>query len=331
MKYCVRKQNNFICGLPVVVFVLLLLVCSTSLMGQIQKPQFSVIPLGVKGGLDESNLSAYLVGAIDQNDYICIDAGTLRKGVEMAIKKKSLTGTPSQILRHHIKAYLISHPHLDHVAGLILNSPDDTAKTIYGLSFTLATLQQAYFTWQSWANFGDAGQAPLLKKYHYAALPEESETAIQNTGLHVTAFPLSHSSPGESTAFLIRNEADYLLYLGDTGPDSIEHSKRLHRLWQTVAPLVKNRQLRAIFIEVSYFNKQPDTQLFGHLTPRWLMREMSSLEEMTGKGSLNKFPVVITHSKYFGKEDQKLREQLNKENKVNLKLLFPVQGSRYQF
>lgn len=330
MKPFFKLRTQYI--LTGLMFMLLFLGYPFLLFAQTQKPRFTVIPLGVKGGLDECNLSAYLVGAAETNSYVCVDAGTLRSGAEIAVRKKAITGTASQFLRRNIKGFLISHPHLDHVAGLILNSPDDTAKPIYGLPFTIKTLQQAYFTWQSWANFGDAGQPPLLKKYHYVSLSEDRDTMLQNTGLSVTAFPLSHASPGESTAFLIRNENDYLLYLGDTGPDSVEHSKRLFHLWQTIAPLVKAHRLRAIFIEVSYFNEQPNTQLFGHLTPCWLMREMDVLNEAVGgEGALNGFPVVVTHSKYFGEENKKLQAQIQKENGLQLKLIFPQQGRVYRF
>lgn len=313
------------------VFVLLFGLNITRLQAQMTKPAFDVVPLGVKGGLDESNLSAYLIGATSQQAYACVDAGTVRSGIEKGLAKNSLTGTVSAVLKNRIKAYLISHPHLDHVAGLIINSPDDTAKTIYALPFTNKTLQEKYFTWQSWANFGDAGEAPLLKKYHYVTLEEGKATALQNLKMRVTAFPLSHSTPGQSTAFLLESEGDFLLYLGDTGPDSVEHSNRLATLWQAVAALVKSHRLKAIFIEVSYPNEQPDKQLFGHLTPRWLMKEMQVLNDLAGEGSLKGFPVVVTHSKSFGKEEEKLKKQLQKENRLQVKLVFPEQGSLLKF
>lgn len=303
----------------------------SSLHAQQTASHFNLIPLGVKGGLDESNLSAYLVGAAGSADYVCLDAGTLLSGARVAGKNGLFKGQPSTFLRTHVKGYLLSHPHLDHVAGLILNSPDDTAKNIYGLPFTLDVLQQHYFTWKSWANFGDAGETPQLKKYHYVSLPIAKDTSIANTQMTVTAFPLSHASPGQSTAFLLKQEDAFLLYLGDTGPDSVERSNRLQQLWQAVAPLVKNRQLKAILIEVSYSNQQPDQQLFGHLTPKWLMKELGVLQNLAGDGSLVNLPLVITHSKAFAEQERKLQEEIKKANRFGLRLIFPQQGKRYRF
>ncbi len=38
------------------------------------QPVFKVIPLGVKGGSDESNLSAYALAVYGTNAYVCLDA-----------------------------------------------------------------------------------------------------------------------------------------------------------------------------------------------------------------------------------------------------------------
>lgn len=47
---------------------------------------FYVIPLGTVGGLDENNLSAYLITTVYNNTpsstYITLDAGTLRQGIQ---------------------------------------------------------------------------------------------------------------------------------------------------------------------------------------------------------------------------------------------------------
>src|SRR5471032_1199571 len=102
---------------------------------------FRIVPLGVKGGIDESNLSAYMVAVEGSNDYICLDAGTLHYGIEKAIENKVFNIPAEQVLRRYIKGYLISHAHLDHVSGLIINSPDDTAKTIYAFADCLETIK----------------------------------------------------------------------------------------------------------------------------------------------------------------------------------------------
>ncbi len=178
--------------------------------------------------------------------------------------------------------YLISHPHLDHIAGLILNSPDDSSKPIYGLPFCLEVIQEKYFNWKSWPNFGNQGEKPFLNKYHYIALSTEEEIPLEQTSMYVRAFPLSHSNPYQSTAFLIREAESYLLYLGDTGADAVEQSNKLHALWKAVGPLIVSGKLKAIFIEVSFTNAQPDQLLFGHLTPRLLMNEMKILSQFPG-------------------------------------------------
>ena len=50
----------------------------------------------------------------------------------------------------------------------------------------------------------------MLKKYHYVTLGPQVSTALGNTGMSVKAFTLSHSTPYESTAFLINSSENYL-------------------------------------------------------------------------------------------------------------------------
>jgi cAMP phosphodiesterase len=310
--------------------------CCLFLAGQIhgQSPSFTVVPLGVKGGLDESNLSSYLVAPTGATNYIALDAGTLYSGIRKAIDRGVLPGPVSMVLRRYITAYFISHPHLDHVAGLILNSPDDSTKDIYGLPFCLEVLQDKYFSWKSWANFGDEGEKPLLKKYHYVPMVPGEELRIEKTPLAVTAYPLSHGAPYESTAFLVKSGESCLLYLGDTGADSVEHSDKLHLLWQVAGPLIRAGKLKAIFIEVSFPSEQSDKSLFGHLTPRWLMEEMKDLEQIAGPGSLKGLPVVVTHMKPgsdHGDQEATIRQELTANNPLQLRLIFPEQGRRLEF
>jgi hypothetical protein len=228
-----------------------------------QVPAFTVIPLGVRGGLDESNLSSYMVAAAGSSDYICLDAGTLYSGIRKAID--------------------------------------------------------------------DQGEKPQLKKYHYVTMAPGKEMAAHRTSLHVQAFSLSHGNPYESTAFLVRNGDDYLLYFGDTGADSVEHSDKLRKVWEAVSPLIRNRRLKAIFIEVSFPNEQPVRSLFGHLTPALLEQELHSLASLTGDTPLKGLPLVITHRKPSGNQEERIHRQLLAANPYQVKLIFPEQGRRLDF
>jgi cAMP phosphodiesterase len=295
------------------------------------KYAFVVVPLGIKGGSDESNLSAYLVAAKGTDSYLCLDAGTLHYGIQKAVERGVFSDSAGHILKNNVKAYLISHPHLDHVAGLIINSPDDGPKNIYGLPFCLDILKSNYFTWKSWANFADDGDKPLLKKYHYVYLAPETEVNIDHTEMQVTAFPLSHSTPYQSTAFLIRHQQDFLLYLGDTGSDTLEKSGNLRHLWEAISPLLREGKLKAIFIETSFPDEQPQKQLFGHLTPKLLLQEMKVLGGLAGNASLQGVSIVITHMKPTGNNEAKIKQELTTSNTFGLRLIFPEQATPLHF
>ena len=309
-------------------FLLYLLCCVAWILNaSAQEPAFQVIPLGVKGGLDESNLSAYMVAAAGTTDYIAFDAGTLYAGIQQSVNNGLFPGrSVTTVLKQNIKGYCISHAHLDHLAGLIINSPDDTAKNIYGMDYCLNVLKSNYFTWKSWANFTDAGEKPLLNKYHYASLQEGKETPLAGTKMFVTAYSLSHGKPFESTAFLIRHADNYLLYLGDTGADTIEHAQNLSVLWKTVAPLVAAGKLKGIFIEVSYTNAQPLNKLFGHLTPALLTAELHTLAGYAGSVYMKHLNVVITHIKPAENAEAIIQKELSDANTTGVQYLFPEQG-----
>jgi 3',5'-cyclic-nucleotide phosphodiesterase len=290
------------------------------------QPAFRVVPLGVLGGLDENNLSSYMLAPYGTNQYVCLDAGTIKTGIDKAVALKTFRTSSSNVLRQYIKAYCISHAHLDHVAGMVINAPADSNKTIYGLNSCIQNLEDSYFNGEAWANFGDEGDPPLLKKYHFQRLAPSEPVNIATTGMKLTAFSLSHINPYESTAFLLQSDSNYVLYFGDTGPDELEHSDKLNTIWQRIAPLIISKKLKAIFIEVSFPDKQPDHLLFGHLTANWLMQEMEKLSGYTGKQALKNFKLVITHMKPPADNFPIIKRELQKQNKLGFQFIFPVQG-----
>ncbi len=295
-----------------------------------QKASFKVVPLGVKGGTDESNLSAYLIAPYKSNAFISLDAGTINAGIRKAIKKHTFKVSEETVLKEYIKGYFISHAHLDHVSGLIINSPGDSSKPVYATKECMELIQNNYFNGQTWANFGDAGPGFQLKKYHFQTLETHQEIPVKNTEMSVTAFPLSHVNPYQSTAFLVKSGDNYALYFGDTGPDEVEKSDKLAKVWEVIAPLIQNKKLKGIFIEVSFPNGQPDKFLFGHLTPNWFLKEMKNLVKISGEGSLKDLKLIITHKKPPLINEKIIRKELRENNPLELKLIFPQQGKAFR-
>ena len=307
-----------------------IVISSIGLSAQSISSGFTIIPLGVKGGLDEANLSSYMVAAKGSSNYICLDAGTINAGLQKAVANKLFTeSSAEEVQKNKIKAYFISHAHLDHVAGLILNSPNDSPKNIYGFSSVIEIMKNNYFTAKSWANFGSEGDKPILNKYNYNYLTPGKEIEIPNTELHVTPYILSHVNPYESSAFLVRNQNDYLLYLGDTGADEVEKSNQLEKLWKAIADKVIAHTLKAIFIEVSFDNTMPDKALYGHLTPRLLMQEMKVLNKLSN-GQLQNVPIYITHIKPCATCEFSIKKDIVLSNTEGLNIKYAEQGKAIQ-
>lgn len=303
-----------------------LLVLLFSTMGYAQN--FDVVPLGIYGGEQEDNLSAYLLGAPERHSFLCLDAGTVNTGIRKAIQLKSLDGSAESVLKDQIKGYFISHGHLDHLSGLIINSPADSKKNIFAIAPVIRILQDHYFISDTWINFADQGQKPALGKYHYNELKEGTETSVGETPFSITGYELSHVHPYKSSAALVRREDHYILYLGDTGADRIEKSDHLANLWSSVAPLVKKKQLNTIMIEVSFPNSQPEHLLFGHLTPKLLTEELTQLKEKLGYTSLEGLTIVVTHRKPTKDNPEIIRKELLENNMLKVQYVFPEQGKK---
>ncbi|MGQ8870319.1 3',5'-cyclic-nucleotide phosphodiesterase [Myroides sp. TSA_177.3] len=301
-----------------------LLYSTSSLWAQ----NLEIIPLGVYGGGDESNLSCYLLGVEKSNSYIALDAGTVRSGINKAIEKGTFDVSFETVLQHYIKGYFISHGHLDHLSGLIINSPEDSAKPIYSLPFVADIFKHNYFTNASWANFGNEGESPILGKYTYTKVKPLQSFSISNTTFSAEVFELSHVNPQKSSAILLRNNNDYVLYFGDTGADRIEKTNHLDTIWEYIAPLVRNKNLKTILLEVSFANSQPEHLLFGHLTPKLLTEELSKLARYTGLESLQDLTIIITHLKPSGNQIETIKRELLENNPLQVHYIFPIQGER---
>ena len=92
--------------------------------------------------------------------------------------------------------------------------------------------------------------------------------------------------------------------------------------------MIKAGRLHAIFIETSFPNSQPEKLLFGHLTPHLLMDELQRLGRAAGSVAMQDLPVVITHRKPSGDQEKIIQQELQDNNPLHVKLIFPAQGVR---
>lgn len=308
------------------------------------QPAFEVIVLGDSGGIEDGNLSAFLLRALNETNYVALDAGTLVNGINQSIKRGAFANFPlfdnpqwstaGTLLRHHIKGYLLSHAHLDHVNGMLVASPEDSNKNIYALASVNTMMGETYFNGKAWANFSDRGLPPRLNKYHIIDLPPGQSVSIDNTELNVTAFSLSH--PIESSAFVLEHGNDLFVYFGDTGPDSVEKQGKLDIIWAYLAKQIQHKQLRGIIIETSFENTRPHNLLFGHLTPELLMQELHNFAaKIHSPSPLKDLKVLISHIKYTlttGTTPRiTIKQQLNAANDLGLDIIIPEQGQRLLF
>jgi cAMP phosphodiesterase len=304
---------------------------------------FRLVVLGCYGGPREDNLSCYLVyppSKIEQ--AFSFDGGSILAGLTKASEKGNLSDfklkDPSlklelQVLRHHIKAYLISHAHLDHIAGLVINSQSDIAgKYLVGSDKTINDIVDNIYNSVIWPNFGNEGAEPQIELYKYQRLPFFKKLPLASLPYEVEAFPLSHPGHYSCTAFLVRHDEDYILYFGDTSADSREKEKHIQTIWKRIAPLVEEKKLRAIFLECSVPNEDSEQVKYGHLCPELFMEEFDELAKLC-KVPLTDFKVIVTHRKETLETEINKPHQIQKDlieiNNLGLDLIFPTQGERY--
>lgn len=218
-----------------------------------------------------------------------------------------------------IVGYYITHPHLDHISGMVLNSPlmfdkeVQGEKTIYGLNFTTNALKSCIFNDIIWPKLSDTSNGRLRIetliecKSHY--LPQFPEWEI-------VPFRLRHGTKvvdGRrvySTVYLLRNrfQKNAIIFFGDTdynqsiikGNDEVD---LLNSFWDYLVKVVPLDNLRGIFIECSSSSVENDKQLYGHLSPKYLIYSLKTLHDkyvsnfnnnVRSKFDLN---IIITHVK----------------------------------
>ncbi|EKN4034764.1 3',5'-cyclic-nucleotide phosphodiesterase [Yersinia enterocolitica] len=321
------------------------LVLSISLYSTLAAAGFEVVALGVDGGVSDGNLTSYLIRDDSQPVYLALDAGSVLPGIAKALDKGNFSDITDEIaapltrqgyiFRQRINSYFISHAHLDHVSGLIIGSPEDSKKTIYASADTIDVLRNYYFNWRVWPNFTDSGSGTRLGTYRMQLLRPAQSLSLGLTRLTGEMYLLSHDKSPSSMLLITRNNEAFA-YFGDTGPDEVEQSKNLDTVWRKLAEKVKQQQLKGMIIEVSYPNEVDDGKLYGHMTPKWLLKELKNLEKYSGEGQpLKGLPVIISHIKPSFQQGQDVRKviaaELDQGNDTGVDFILMDQGDSRRF
>lgn len=130
---------------------------------------------------------------------------TLEKGpfAGMQLISASPTINASHFTRHFVDTYLITHPHLDHISGFVINTaglPGARPKRLAGLPSTIAAFKQHIFNNVIWPNLSDENNGAGLVTY--MRLVEGGSPALGegdgkgylevSDGLSVKLFSVSH-------------------------------------------------------------------------------------------------------------------------------------------
>ncbi|KAL2847970.1 cAMP phosphodiesterases class-II-domain-containing protein [Aspergillus pseudodeflectus] len=304
-----------------------------------------IIVLGAGGGPREDWVSSILVRSRTPgwslNTMIAVDAGILLSSVieildtwnevdeftrfttgpftGLTREFQSTKANAVFIFRRLVRTVMVSHPHLDHISALAINSPVLGAhcnpKTVAALPSVVEALKAHVFNDVIFPNLSDEDDGAGLITYQRLTEGGSASMGRGDDRLYVQVaedlltrcFRVSHGTSKmgtdirepileeqsrsasrisettvESSAFFIRekNTGVEIIVFGDVESDAISQAGHNKRVWQAAAPKVISGNLRAIFIECSYSDSTEDAYLFGHLCPRHLIAELGVLAEL---------------------------------------------------
>ncbi|KAH8663654.1 cAMP phosphodiesterase class-II [Tricladium varicosporioides] len=195
-------------------------------------PQIQVIILGSGGGPLEDTTTAFLVRSISagwsKGSVLAVDAGThlaaiakivekylptdstkrpLKlttgpfKGLELSGQKASTNA--AHITHSLVDTYLITHPHIDHIAGFVINTASlagTRPKRLAGLPGTIEAFRKHIFNGVIWPNLSDENNGAGLITYMRLVDGGSSALGIGDArgyaelceGLGVKAMKISH-------------------------------------------------------------------------------------------------------------------------------------------
>lgn len=176
-------------------------------------PRLKIIGLGGMdgGGSKNTMLIEYA------NDAVVIDAGN-DLGVDLpGINYGIADMTYLESIRHKLRAYIITHGHLDHIGGLPHIVPNFPAP-IYGSKFTIGRVEEIF------ENFG--GELPEGFELNTVMMNEDTHERLKIGEFFVELVRVTHSIPG-STLVVLDTPVGRIVNTGDfrLDPNPLDHER----------------------------------------------------------------------------------------------------------
>lgn len=188
------------------------------------------------------------------DDRVAVDAGSLAMGA-------------SPLQREQVRDVIISHSHLDHIAGLPMFIDDlfasaDQPVTVHALEEVIGVLEGDIFNGRVYPKFAEFENSfGKVLKYSPFTVGETFEAAH----LRVTSVPVSHGVP--SSGFILSDGESNVAVSGDTSG--------IKAFWNAIGA---GDPVDAVVVECAFPNEMGWlAEKSHHLTPATLSSELSSL------------------------------------------------------
>jgi cAMP phosphodiesterase len=192
------------------------------------------------------------------DDRVAIDAG-------------SLALSCSDLQREQIRDIILTHTHLDHIAGLPLFIDDLFATLtepvrVHGTRQVIEALERDVFNWSIYPRFSELANShgPVISYHEF-----EPGAVIEVGHLTVRSVPVNHKVA--SSGYIVSDGTGTIAITGDTAETD--------EIWQVCG---RTPDLRAIFVECAFPNELAELALVsGHLTPAQLAGELRKVPNRT--------------------------------------------------
>jgi ribonuclease BN (tRNA processing enzyme) len=218
--------------------------------------------LGAHGGSSPSHRqTSFLV-----NETVCVDAGAVTDA--LSLDEQAL-----------VRAVLVTHAHMDHVASLPFLVENVFGRHASPLEIVapeeiIAALRKHLFNDALWPDFSRLPN-DVMPAVTFRVIP--TGVPFEVAGLVATAIPVCHVVP--TCGYILEDHGTSVVFSGDTGPTD--------ELWRVARA---RGDVKGLFVECSFPNDlQQLADVSKHLTPTTLRREMEKLPPRA--------PVYLYHMK----------------------------------